>query len=55
MRRREFSTEDDLLFSPLRDLVSDLALVAGSLAYGRARLGPSIAGAPPSMPLELAL
>jgi hypothetical protein len=50
----EFATGDDLAFSPLRDLVSDRALVAGSLAYGCAGLGQS-AGAPPSTPLEVAL
>jgi hypothetical protein len=36
MRRREFAAGDDLVW----DSVSDCALVAGSLAYGRAGLRP---------------
>jgi hypothetical protein len=55
MGRLEFATGDDLAFSPLRDLVGDRALVARSPAYGRARLGPSIAGALLSTPFEVAL
>ena len=47
MRRREFAAGDDLVWDSARNR----ALVAGSLAYGRAGLGPSIADAPPSTPL----
>ena len=50
MRRREFSKEDNLVFSPLWDVVGDRALVA----YRRATLGPSTAGGP-SRQLEAAL
>jgi hypothetical protein len=40
-----FSTTDYLVLSPLWDLVSDCALLAWCLAYGRARLGSSTVGA----------
>jgi hypothetical protein len=55
MRHREFSTGDNLVFLPLRDLVSDCPRVTGGIVYGGARLGPSIAGAPLSTPLKVAL
>ena len=38
MRPREFAAGDDLVFSPLPDLVSDCALVARGLACGLAGL-----------------
>jgi hypothetical protein len=50
MRRREFAAGDDPVFLPLPDRVSGCALVAGSLAYGRAGLRPRA-----SSPLVVAL